>query len=171
MRYDLSGVPLPFASEGVYKKLWVSEKDIKPVPGAKVVATGGKESINAQGGGEEGRRVYDPSVVPPCEACGSPRVFEMQVMPNLINVFREARKAQSKAKTKTQTDEERRAEVARLLRGEEVAEEEGDMEWGTILVFSCVKDCCRVGAAGDGKEWTDTQAAWKAEHVLVQWDT
>lgn len=178
VRYDLSGTPLPFASESVYKKLWVLEKDVKPVPGAKVPVTGGKESIGTQGGAEEGRRVYDPSgagAVPPCEACGSPRVFEMQVMPNLINVFREARKAQqskAKAGAKTQTDEERRAEVARLLRGEEVPEQgEGDMEWGTILVFSCIKDCCRADATGDGKGWTDVKAAWKGEHVLVQWDT
>ena len=63
-------------------------------------------------------------------------------MPNLINVIRQARRAQedsnANAKNKTgkmQTNEERRAEVAKLLRGETSKSDEDavtncDMEWG-----------------------------------------
>lgn len=113
-------------------------------------------------------------------------------MPNLINVIRAAKKASSSkdkkdssgksAPKKAQTDEERKAEVARLLLGDSAAskagdpasEVEGDMEWGTVLVFSCTKDCCRVLRTGDDAKsrggWEDAQAAWKDEYVLIQWD-
>jgi pre-rRNA-processing protein TSR4 len=103
-------------------------------------------------------------------------------MPNLINVIRSARLASSSKSnktTKSQTDEERKAEVARLLNltvGESKAETEtdseieGDMEWGTILVFSCIKDCCKAKASAANGKWVDVQAAWKDEYVVVQWD-
>jgi pre-rRNA-processing protein TSR4 len=38
------------------------------------------------------------------------------------------------------------------------------MEWGTILVFTCEKDC-RVGPGNKEK-----QGAWTEELVLVHWD-
>lgn len=113
-------------------------------------------------------------------------------MPNLINVIRAAKKASSakdkkdkstSTSKKPQTDEERKAEVARLLLGDsstsfkagETDEDvEGDMEWGTVLVFSCAKDCCRVLRSVEGGKskagWEDAKAAWKDEYVLVQWD-
>lgn len=96
-------------------------------------------------------------------------------MPNLINILRQARQAQvPKDESKTarnQTDEERRADVARLLRGETSSQAEAivDMEWGTCMVFSCVQDCCRA-RDNDGK-WSDVNSAWKNEFVLVQWDS
>jgi pre-rRNA-processing protein TSR4 len=105
-------------------------------------------------------------------------------MPNLINVFHASSswsKNSAKAK-KSQTDEERRAEVVRVLQGQIPAialsesgreggvGEKGDMEWGTCLVFSCLADCCRE-KVGEGKiEWKEVKAGWKEEFVLVQWD-
>jgi len=136
------------------------------------------------------KRTYDPSVIPPCEACGGPRAFECQLMPNLINVFRATSSKTSSKKAPKQTDQERRAEVARLLRSEEVATldtvvsgegadtakedsaaAKGDMEWGTCMVFSCIADCCRAldDSKGPGV-WKDVEAGWKEEVVLVQWD-
>lgn len=56
-RYELGGVPLPFASDEVSEKLF-------PRP----------------------QRAYEPSVVEACPWCQSKRVFECQLMPNLINV-------------------------------------------------------------------------------------
>jgi len=94
----------------------------------------------------DGKRIYHPAIIPPCEACGGPRAFECQLMPNLINVIRQARRAREDSgadakdkKKKTQTDEERRAEVTKLLRGETNKSDEGeysDMGWGTCMVFS-----------------------------------
>ena len=98
------------------------------------------------------RRVYDASSVPRCSACGSRRVFECQLMPNLINVLRPSWGADSKKLT----DSERRAAVKRELAGDDKEAKRG-LEWGTCLVYSCEKDC-----SGDG--------CWKEEAVYVQWD-
>ena len=72
------------------------------------------------------RRVYSTAAVDKCGECGGERVFECQLMPNVINV---------------------------LCKGVET-----QIEWGTVMVFSCENDCCR------------DEEAWREEQVLVQWD-
>ncbi|TFY72314.1 hypothetical protein EVG20_g694 [Dentipellis fragilis] len=99
------------------------------------------------------RRVFDS--VPPCPFCHSKRVFECQLMPNLINVFKERAQADEKM-----TDEERRKDVELLLKGTKGR----GMDWGTVMVFSCEKDCC---PGTDGKPGA---YGWMEEAVLVQWD-
>lgn len=68
--------------------------------------------------------------------------------------------------------------MARILHGESGAvekgeltdaDEKGDMEWGTCMVFSCVSDCCRM--KDDQGKWGEVKAGWKEEIVFVQWDT
>lgn len=76
-------------------------------------------------------------------------------MPNLINVLKTTASS-------AQTDAERRKELeAAMGKGDATARQ--GMEWGTILVFSCEKDCC---GSGDGQ-----QELWAEEHVYVQWDS
>jgi pre-rRNA-processing protein TSR4 len=76
-------------------------------------------------------------------------------MPNLIsNVKNDTSDISSDG---TLTGEERRLALVRLLKGKE--EGGRGMEWGTVLIFSCEKDCCQ-GKTG-----------WCEEYVLVQWDT
>ena len=96
-------------------------------------------------------RVYDASSVPKCSGCGSRRVFECQLTPNLINVLRPSWADDSKKLT----DSERRAALKRELAGDNKEAKRG-LEWGTCLVYSCEKDC------SDG--------CWKEEVVYVQWD-
>jgi pre-rRNA-processing protein TSR4 len=120
IRYELNGIPLPFASDDVYNKLFpkpLKESLSVTKPDFAVVQTD--------------RRIFDLSVVPRCAACKSKRAFECQLMPNLINVVRT-----KETKTQKMTDEERRKEVEETLCGK------GGMEWGTCLVFSCSEDCC-----------------------------
>ena len=162
----------------MYERLFPLAHSVIPTPGAHVIATGGHKGRSTSGGG--GKRIYDPTVIPPCEACKAPRAFECQLMPNLINVIRQARRARENSNAdaknksrKMQTDEERRAEVAKLVRGETNKSDEDavancDMEWGTCMVFSCVENCCRAKNA-DGN-WSNAQVGWKEEYVLVQWD-
>ena len=106
------------------------------------------------------KRTYAPEVLPACPHCRAQRVFECQLMPNLINVLKpQSPSSRESQGQKKQTDEERRAEVLRALRGKDGAGRHG-MEWGTCMIFSCEKDCAAAGQPG----------TWREEHVLVQWD-
>ena len=80
-------------------------------------------------------------------------------MPNLINVLRPAWEEKTKKKL---TDEERRKEVERALKGTDKSDKRG-MDWGTCMIFSCEKDCC----VENGKE---AKEAWREEVVYIQWD-
>ncbi|KAK1222841.1 hypothetical protein PQX77_014263 [Marasmius sp. AFHP31] len=122
IRYELGGVPLPFATDDVFDKLFptppaeplpVTKADFKVVPNAK--------------------RTYTPTV-PECPDCKGKRTFECQLMPNLINVLRDEGAKENKA----MTDEERRKHVQMVLKGGGAR----GMSWGTCLIFSCKDDCC-----------------------------
>ena len=146
-RYEFGGTPLPFASDKTFDTLF-------PVPGAAApVMTVTKAAFDATPA-QALRRTYAPSAVPRCPHCGGRRVFECQLVPNLINVLKRSEEGEDAAKRSKQTDEERRAEVMKALKGESGA----GMDWGTCMIFSCEKDC----SEGD--------KTWREELVLVQWD-
>ncbi len=59
---------------------------------------------------------------------------------------------------------EQTKQVEKSLEKNEVNKDEKcGMEWGTCLIFSCEKDCCRE----DGQE---VKEVWREEVVYVQWD-
>lgn len=128
VRYDLGGVPLPFSSDSTFQSLFPTSAD--------------------------GRRAYTPSAVPLCSHCKSLRVFECQLMPNLINVIR------SPSSMADLTDEERRKLVEKEMK------EKGTkgLDWGTCLVFSCEKDCRQ----GEGSQ--EIEECWREEVVIIQKD-
>lgn len=65
VRYEFGGHPLPFNGQGEsYDMLWPHD------------ATSSSS------------RRFSDAKVPRCEACGGSRVFELQLMPNLVNVLR-----------------------------------------------------------------------------------
>ncbi|KAF8327174.1 programmed cell death protein 2 [Cantharellus anzutake] len=172
LRYELSGIPLPFSSESVYKSLFPPVGSRSSAPREGTVITGSGAILAANADEVAGKRVYEPSVIRPCDACGGPRVFECQLMPNLINVVRAA----SQPAKKTLSAEERKSELARLLKGpasrvgdETNSDAKEDMEWGTCMVFSCISDCCRRKGAND--VWSDAENGFVEEVVMVQWDT
>ncbi|THH13102.1 hypothetical protein EW146_g7080 [Bondarzewia mesenterica] len=146
VRYDLGGAPLPFSTDTVFNKLF-------PLPADESAATiVTKADFKVQ---PAVHRTYVTASVPSCPHCCAKRVFECQLMPNLINVLRDA---DGSVEEKKMDDAERRKEVERLLKGGASRIGRG-MEWGTIMVFSCEKDCCEKEKDG-----------WKEEVVLVQWD-
>ncbi|VDB88595.1 unnamed protein product [Peniophora sp. CBMAI 1063] len=147
VRYELGGTPLPFATDDVFKKLF-------PASGQKTGVVQVTGAAFAAGVDDE-RRSYDLASVPACSSCGGRRVFECQLMPNLINIVRDKTGAGAEQE-KEQTEEERRRAVEKLLKGG--AEDVRGMEWGTAMVFSCEKDCCKE------------KTGWTEEVVLVQWD-
>jgi pre-rRNA-processing protein TSR4 len=67
--------------------------------------------------------------MPRCESCGAGRVFELQLVPGLIEVLEE---------------------------GEEVGVEEG-MEWGTVILGVCARNCAVVGEVAFREEWVGVQ--------------
>jgi pre-rRNA-processing protein TSR4 len=140
-RYELSGTPLPFSSDNVFNSLFPSP----PAPTLPIT----KPAFTVV---HTPTRTYAPSIAP-CPSCQAKRVFECQLMPNLINVLRQT----GGVETSKMTDEERRKTVENTLKGRETG---GDgtrnMDWGTCMVFSCEKDCC---PDPDG---------WREEAVLIQ---
>ncbi|CAE6470736.1 unnamed protein product [Rhizoctonia solani] len=140
IRYELGGTPLPFHTDDVYKKLFPPA----PIaPGTQVPVTG-PQPVS--------KPTYDPTIIPRCGQCGGKRVFECQLMPNMLNLLK---KPSPKAKRNAADAEEARKQlVAAALGGKGGV----GMEWGTCMVFACEKDCC------DGRE------AWREEEVWVQWE-
>jgi len=105
------------------------------------------------------KRSYSTASIPTCPACKAARVFECQLMPNLINVLRTSIKDEDAQKL---TDEQRMKVVQKALQKNAASDKRG-MEWGTCMVFSCERDCC-LDNAREAKE------CWREEFVLVQWD-
>ncbi|KAG8681630.1 hypothetical protein FRC09_017350 [Ceratobasidium sp. 395] len=141
-QYELGGTPLAFHTDDVYKKLF---PPAPPAPGAAIAVTNAVHAVNPPA---PPRPSYDPSGVAPCGHCGGRRVFECQLMPNIINLLK---------RTQTGSDESeegRKKFVAAALGGQGGL----GMEWGTCMVFVCEADCC------DGRE------CWREEEVLVQWE-
>ena len=151
-RYDLGGSPLPFASDKVSDLLWPKppSEETPPItkPDFKVV--------------RPSKHIYDPTQVPHCPSCNASRIFECQLMPNLINVLRPT--WEEKFPEGKMTNAERRKQVEKSLEKSEVNKyDKRGMEWGTCLIFSCEKDCC----VEDGRE---VKEVWREEVVYLQWD-
>jgi pre-rRNA-processing protein TSR4 len=94
------------------------------------------------------KRTFSVDSIPLCQKCQSPRVFEFQLMPNLINVVRS-----TAVPSKGISEEERRRELEKEIKNK------SGMEWGTCMIFCCGQDCCKTGK----EEWTE-------EYVIVQWE-
>lgn len=145
VRYELKGTPLPFASDKIFQELF----RLPPAPPLPVTKPAFKVTPPA-------KRTYTPPVRP-CPHCGAARVFECQIMPNLINVL----KTEENNVRKKFTDDERRKLVESELKG---GVDRKGMEWGTCMIFSCERDCCMTDDGKEGKE------CWREEVVLIQWD-
>jgi pre-rRNA-processing protein TSR4 len=143
LRYDFGAVPLPYSSSSpLFKKLF-------PKAPTRALSSTDDEVVLAE--------YYTTSAVPPCPRCRSKRVFEAQLVPQLINILRPSALSTSgepPAATPAAglSEEERKAELVRFAKGDG----EGEMEWGTIMVFSCANDCVGIGEEWVGVEWEAT---------------
>lgn len=138
LRYDFDAVPLPYSSTSqLFKKLF-------PKAPTRNASSEEDEANLAQ--------FYDASWVPKCPTCKSERVFEAQLVPQLINILRPSALSTTGEAPVVNTklsEADRRAELARLAKGDG----EGEMEWGTIMVFACRNDCVGVQEEWVGVEW------------------
>ncbi|KAL4956457.1 programmed cell death protein 2 [Aspergillus filifer] len=95
---------------------------------------------------EVGKRLYEsalsklntassPSRMPRCESCGAERVFELQLVPHAISVLEEG------------------------MEGVGLGVGEGGMEWGTIIMGVCSRNCGpnEVGVVAYREEWAGVQ--------------
>ncbi|KAG0376931.1 hypothetical protein BGX24_006973 [Mortierella sp. AD032] len=105
--------------------------------------------------------------IPRCPACKGPRGFEFQLMPNLLSLLDvTSKKYLSEEETKA-LKERKGAQVFDI-----------GMEWGTILVYSCVNDCfgkntAMKKVAEDGTEEVDTKmpaVKYFEEVALIQFE-
>jgi pre-rRNA-processing protein TSR4 len=80
VRYEFGGVPLPFHAKGAaYEKLWPSVK-----PTSTTVSGAAFKDLSRRNAPRE----YSTDGVSRCPLCGSKRIFEVQLMPNLVNSLR-----------------------------------------------------------------------------------
>ncbi|GAA5950902.1 hypothetical protein JCM21900_000367 [Sporobolomyces salmonicolor] len=89
--------------------------------------------------------VYTPARIPACRTCRAPSTFEYQLMPHLVSVLNKTEGLRG-----------------RDAFGDEKREGEG-LDWATVWVFSCTKEC---GEERDGGR----REAWREERVMVEWE-
>lgn len=107
------------------------------------------------------KRSYSTASISPCPVCKTARVFECQLMPNLINILGTSTRDED---TQKLTDGQRMEAVQKALQKNATSDKRG-MEWGTCMVFSCEKDCCL-----DDSNDREAKECWREELVIVQWD-
>jgi pre-rRNA-processing protein TSR4 len=143
-RYELGGVPLPYSSSSpLFKKLF---------PTAPTTRTPDDQEE------PDFAQHLNISSIPPCPRCKSERTFELQLVPSLISTLSPdslstTGKAEKKAGGKKQSEDERKKELAKLAGGVEGEEDGLGMEWGSVVVFGCKRDCVGFGEEWVGVEW------------------
>ncbi|WWC71094.1 uncharacterized protein I206_105047 [Kwoniella pini CBS 10737] len=151
LRYEFDGIPLPYSSASpITKKLFPGcEKPLKK-----------DEELNLnelyKGNSDKGLE----GIIPPCSNCKGPRTFEIQLVPYLIslltpNTISTTGEISVDAKKKL-TEEERKKELNDLAKKIKEGKRDdviNEMEWGTIMVFACKRDCIGFTEEFVGVEW------------------
>lgn len=186
VRYEFGGQPIAFHAKGkIYDLLW--PKEYQPKAGQGVAVTKGQFTAGSAAPGE---RSFSARAVPPCQQCGAERVFEAQLMPNLINLLRAdqiqaadgslAPDALEVSLSETQDEEaKRKAAIEQALGRRLPGSAEGNgqkattgdltfdartgLVWSTAFVFVCKNDCCNGELHGDDE-------CWQEEVVLAQFE-
>lgn len=185
VRYEFGGEPIAFHAKGkVYDLLWPKEKKVKAGEGVSV--TKGQFKAGEVGQGE---RRFSASGVPPCPDCGSERVFEAQLMPNLINLLKAETiqaadgtldtSASSAVEEEAQDDDVKRKTVIEQALGRRLPNANQDpvktchldartgLVWSTAFVFTCKQDCC---APNGTQSLPAHDECWKEEFILAQFE-
>ena len=178
VRYEFGGEPIAFHAKGkVYELLWPQQRTVKSGRGEGVAVTKAQFSAAAA---EAGERVFSARGVPPCPSCGGERVFEAQLMPNLINLLKadtiqlaDGTPAPDSASPSTEgaaDDEAKRKAAIEQALGRRLASSTTDsaaldarsgLVWSTAFIFTCAKDCCGP---------TNSDECWNEELILAQFE-
>jgi pre-rRNA-processing protein TSR4 len=98
----------------------------------------------------DGYGVYSSAQLPKCPYCGSNRTFELQLMPNILSLL---------CVTEHAMDEEQTANKSGMDKWNV------GMEFGTVMVFVCEKDC-NGSTAND----IEDKVTYFEEHVVAQFE-
>lgn len=102
------------------------------------------------------RQQCDGNTVSRCEKCGSRRIFEMQIMPQIVYKLElERREQDTRLATPGHSDEQRGNNIGGGNRMTEVAKRlKTDMDWATIVVWTCEKSCeLEIGEYAKESAW------------------
>lgn len=180
VRYEFGGTPLSFHATGpTYEKLWPKQKSTSTtISGAAF-----KDSSRST------PRDYSSEGVSHCPLCGSRRVFEVQLMPNLVNTLRpgsivggqegdEEEEKDAEKRKKREIEEaighalpdQPDADGITRSKPNPVAQVEEDpsklarrtgLQWSTAMVFVCEKDC---RGEDQGEIWSEEVVEIQLEH-------
>ncbi|WWC62959.1 uncharacterized protein I303_105557 [Kwoniella dejecticola CBS 10117] len=149
LRYEFDGIPVPYSSASpITRKLFPGcEKPLKKDEELDLNELyRGKSSLNG--------------IIPPCTLCGGERTFELQLVPYLISLLTpntlSTTGEAADDKKKKQTEAERKKELeelAKKIKEGKRDDEVNEMEWGTIMVFACKRDCIGLTEEYVGVEW------------------
>ncbi|ORY03098.1 hypothetical protein K493DRAFT_334374 [Basidiobolus meristosporus CBS 931.73] len=136
VRYEFSGNPLLYTNRDTV---------------AGLLTSGNPKSLN-----------YSSHKVPKCPHCSSERVFEFQLMPNILSELPTEKFSENSPFNLDLNQEEMRKLGDGVIHKFDLG-----MEWGTIMVFSCGKDC--HGGVTD-VDTTSTDLGYYEEVALVQYE-
>jgi pre-rRNA-processing protein TSR4 len=180
VRYEFAGTPLPFHAKGpAYEKLWAKKR-----PSVTTVSGGAFQAAN-----RDALREYSSDGITPCSLCGSRRVFELQLMPNLVNTLRPEAIVGGLQGDEDETDldaeKRKRREIEEALGHKlpEKADADGvsrtipgslqddptklsprtGLNWSTAMVFVCENDC-RGSESKKGEIWSEEVVELQFEH-------
>lgn len=95
---------------------------------------------------------------PPCPRCSGPRAFEFQLMPMILSLLPTEQLVPKKPDHQSNKGKGAATDLSSFL--ERYA---AGMDWGTVLVYSCARDC---------EESTDSSdISYSEEFVAVQVET
>ncbi|KAF9413038.1 hypothetical protein BGZ94_000864 [Podila epigama] len=99
--------------------------------------------------------------IPRCPACKGPRGFEFQLMPNLLSLLDVTSQKYLSADERASLKSRKGADLFNI-----------GMEWGTILVYSCIDDCFgkATSASSNGQNQDANQVKYFEEVALVQFE-
>lgn len=196
VRYGFDGEPVPFHARGaVYSMLWPKSASARPKAGEHVSVTKSSFGTSDKAGSPPEARQYTNSNIPPCPACGAPRVFEAQLMPNLINTLKAetirgadgALLTSSSIQTDANLSEEarRKRDIERALgralpeatTADDAAvrhtgaylESVTGLVWSTAFIFVCSEDCC-IPTTHDSPKNTNNEECWREEFIAAQFE-
>ena len=82
--------------------------------------------------------------IPPCPLCGTPRIFELQLLPSLLHVLEVDKHVLSSSSSITENNNSNNNNSSNSSPSQSLALafENGGMDWGNIAIYTCPNRSC-----------------------------